>query len=429
MRFVLFMATALLVALAATMPVAAASPITMVRDINPAGASSPSDLVAVGNRLYFVADDGTHGRELWRTDGTTASTSLVADVRQGRSSSNPDLLAGAGNTLFFSANDGVHGRELWRTDGSIQGTQLVKNITSGAGGTEFGQAAVMLGSRLFFVANGHSWVTNGNAAETRNIGPMATTFVPFANRMFFLSGPYPYEQRIWKSDGTAAGTALASWSPLEVNELAATDSTLFMLSGVQTPAQNTPPTLWKTDGTKAGTVRLTVPKELDQAYGLVTTASQAFFFDENYDPDETAQLWRSNGSVAGTKPLAIVPIPIPTPRAVSDNLMFFGNSGGANWQLWKSNGTAKGTQQVDSLTGLEPSETTVAGSSLCFYTYDYDLNQWTLWESNSSIAGANQAASGSPASQHPFHLTAAGTTLYFSLDDGVSGAELWSHTP
>jgi hypothetical protein len=38
-------------------------------------------------------------------------------------------------------------------------------------------------------------------------------------------------------------------------------------------------------------------------------------------------------------------------------------------------------------------------------------------------------ASGSPASQHPFHLTAAGSTLYFSLDDGVNGAELWSYTP
>ena len=31
--------------------------------------------------LYFVAGDGAHGRELWRTDGTPAGTFMVADVR------------------------------------------------------------------------------------------------------------------------------------------------------------------------------------------------------------------------------------------------------------------------------------------------------------------------------------------------------------
>ena len=36
--------------------------------------SSPASLTLVGDYVYFAANDGTHGIELWRTDGTTAGT-------------------------------------------------------------------------------------------------------------------------------------------------------------------------------------------------------------------------------------------------------------------------------------------------------------------------------------------------------------------
>jgi ELWxxDGT repeat protein len=43
--------------------------------------------------------------------------------------SNPDRLTEVGNTLFLVADDGVHGRELWRSDGTKNGTTMVKDIT------------------------------------------------------------------------------------------------------------------------------------------------------------------------------------------------------------------------------------------------------------------------------------------------------------
>jgi ELWxxDGT repeat protein len=402
----------------------------MVADINPNGDSNPAGLVAVGTTVYFVADDGRHGRELWRTSAGSDTTRLVADVRRGRASSHPTVLAAVGSIVYFAAADGVRGLELWRTDGTSAGTLLVKDITAGVHGTEFGRAAG-IGNKLFFGANAHLWVTDGTSAGTRRIGPLATNLVPFRGRMYFLSGQHPYDHRIWTSDGTARGTAQVGWSPVEVNEITATGTELFMLSGFQTPMQKTLPTLWRSSGTKASTVRLTASYALDQAYGLTTAGNDVFFFDENYDSDGTAELWHSDGTRSGTRRLAVVPMPLGPATAVGSSVVFSVNIGGANWQLWRSDGSATSTRALETFSGgSEPSEVTVVGPRVSFYTYNYDEDVWRLWVTDASAPGASiSVAMGSPASAHPFHLTAAQSRLYFSLDDGVHGSELWSYTP
>src|SRR5438309_810990 len=55
----------------------------LLQDINPTGSSNAAEFTAVGGFTYFTADDGTHGPELWRTDGTPAGTNLVADINPG----------------------------------------------------------------------------------------------------------------------------------------------------------------------------------------------------------------------------------------------------------------------------------------------------------------------------------------------------------
>jgi ELWxxDGT repeat protein len=78
----------------------------------------PDDFTAVGREMYFTADDGVHGRELWKTDGTMSGTMLVKDIQAGPDSADPSELTAVGVTLFFVAHDSVHGYALWKSDGT-----------------------------------------------------------------------------------------------------------------------------------------------------------------------------------------------------------------------------------------------------------------------------------------------------------------------
>ncbi len=83
-------------------------------------------------RLFFVADDGVHGRELWVSDGTEAGTRMVKDVVPGPGSSVTQHLKVLGRTLLFNATDGVHGVEPWVSDGTEAGTVMLQDVAPGA---------------------------------------------------------------------------------------------------------------------------------------------------------------------------------------------------------------------------------------------------------------------------------------------------------
>ncbi len=99
-----------------------------------------------------MADDGEHGLELWRTDGTDDGTVLVRDILPGSGSAGPRALAAAGGRLYFSATDSVHGMELWESDGTEAGTRMVQDIAPGGVASNPGELTEV-GGRLFFAAD------------------------------------------------------------------------------------------------------------------------------------------------------------------------------------------------------------------------------------------------------------------------------------
>src|SRR5437879_9769744 len=101
-------------------------------DIRPGGSTSsstPTGFIIFNNSLYFSAQDGTHGIELWTSDGTSGGTFQVCDVYSGNNLFGPTTFAVYNGNIYFSATDHSDGFELWKSDGIVgHSASEVKNI-------------------------------------------------------------------------------------------------------------------------------------------------------------------------------------------------------------------------------------------------------------------------------------------------------------
>lgn len=97
----------------------------LVKDINPGGSpnsSYPEFLTNVNGILFFGAYGGTASTEqLWRSDGTEGGTYMVKQINptgKAFDQMDPPDFTAVNNLLYFVADDGVHGREVWKSDGT-----------------------------------------------------------------------------------------------------------------------------------------------------------------------------------------------------------------------------------------------------------------------------------------------------------------------
>jgi ELWxxDGT repeat protein len=80
-----------------------------------------SNLTEFNGLLFFTADDGLTGTELWKTNGSFVGTELVKDINPGNASSSPLMLTVINGKLFFVATTAASGTEIWCSDGTEAG--------------------------------------------------------------------------------------------------------------------------------------------------------------------------------------------------------------------------------------------------------------------------------------------------------------------
>ncbi|MGH9363126.1 MAG: ELWxxDGT repeat protein, partial [Thermoanaerobaculia bacterium] len=369
----------------------------------------------LGATLYFSADDGIHGQELWCSDGTAAGSWMVKDLCPGSCSGfrQFDEIVALGSALLLVANDGAHGRELWRSDGTAAGTALVRDIVAGLPPSG-PQWLTVANGLVFFVlpsaaaSGGTLWRSDGTEAGTTQIadfsGPGQSAperLTALGSLLLFFADDGASGGEPWKSDGTAAGTVLLA------------DIAPGSASGVALGSQSFP-----------------VDREL-------AIAGAKFFFSAD-DGTHGNELWISDGTSAGTQLVKDVHAGNedgqPFHLCAANGIVFFrAVVPGLALELWKSDGTEAGTQRV---AGTAPRSFTHCLGNQVFFDGEspavtFEATGIELMTSDGTEAGTVQVKDIRPGAGSSLNLTfglgvgAVGSRLLFWADDGTHGLEPW----
>ncbi len=384
---------------------------TMVKDIDPGPADAcyyhghlslkPTTLQVLSNKVYFFANDETHGFELWCSDGTDLGTHIVKDIMPGQISSSTDLnLVRAGNYLYFAATDGKHGTELWKTDGTDTGTVMVKDIFAGP---QQGNPVYLFADSdvVYFAANDNIhgyglWKSNGTEDGTiflKNVAPTGDAgdsipYIKFNGEIYFSGYNLDNGSELWKTNGTPEGTTLVK--DINPGKSDALPLKFCVLKDHFVFSANTKASgkeLWQSDGTGPGT---TLIKDIRAG-------------KEGSDPEK--------------------------PVALHDRIYFIASDSVKRPQLWISDLSDTGTHIfVANKTGIQNFKNLFADTGYIYFTTDSGDTGMELWRSDGTPEGTfmlKEICTGSCGSE-PSNFFRNDTTLFFSANDDTHGRELWS---
>ena len=356
----------------------------------PKASSTPAEFSAIGDRLYFVADDGSHGREVWLSDGTADGTRRASDLLPGLSSAHPQEFTAVGQQVFFSASTPGEGRELWTMTADGE-SKLVRDIVTGDGDSNPSELT--------------AW--NGQLAFTVNESGQSSV--------------------LWMSDGTENGTRplldSSQGELLHNSRIAGVHDNRLFVFAESTASENW---LWRFDSL----ADLPVPVAPVAPEATLQVIGDRLYFS-GFDPRTGYEPWISDGTANGSRQLADVNQNTfgSDPQSVSilDGIAYFTADEGHGRSVWQSDGTIDGTRTVRSLIpDLSDSETTevFTGKDALYLTQSGDAGA-ELWKVEPGIAKAELWWRDTEQLQLDTSLGVTDDQWFFTVHQADTGSELW----
>jgi len=413
------------------------------------GDLNPWNLIDFKDALYFTAEDGKPA--LWRSDGTAEGTALFKEFSVHPLGlggiEDPGFFTVASDKLFFRGSDYEHGTELWVTDGTPIGTVLTRDIWPGKDRGLLGWPGAFKDGVIFFADDGVSgpqiWISDGTEAGTHRFEDAAVSaeagarnFWRFEDGWLFKATDPVHGAELWRTDGTEGHSQLVKDTVPGAEGGFSNESFTFAKingSGVFWVWRDGSPELWRTDGTTAGTSKFWVPPEPDLTphYRLFSYKNIALFFMQRSNLDDWS-LWRTDGTEAGTWLLKDgFSDAVQVGRFKEyDGFVYFtlvsldpvDGSG-----LWRTDGTKAGTQLV--VGDLFPSDLTLYADRLYFTARDETVGE-ELFRTDGTAEGTELVADirPGPESSYPNELTVSQGRLFFHASAPDTGEGLYRTT-
>jgi ELWxxDGT repeat protein len=237
----------------------------LLADLVPgSGSSNPRGFTMVGGALFFAAS-GAAGPGLWRSDGTAAGTRLVKALPPGHVE--PYHLVAVGQRVVFVAGGG--NGELWVSDGTAAGTRALTGLVAA---DPFGFPAFLLeiDAVAYVLATDVTggtdlWQSDGTPAGTRRMtdlgdpapfrfGFRGSQMAKLGETVLFVASDGLNGYRVWTSRGTPQTTAVLSGCPGGCPQLLG-DEDLFVVGNrvLFLGSDERAVELWATDGSGEGT--------------------------------------------------------------------------------------------------------------------------------------------------------------------------------
>ncbi len=419
---------------------------------------APRGFAAVESLAVFAADfGGGFGIEPAVSDGTPQGTGRVKDLAGREESSFPSQLTRAAGRVLFTATDDTHGTEVWRTDGTTAGTQLVADLTPGE---SFDGAALLAPTATGVALQAPDGSIRHARARTGGIDFLFRPAGEFPGadagfrlgekaHFFVTAGDFPEATlELWQSDGSPAGSRklaeISRFNPIvgyRVTVAVAPDgrSAFFLPVNTDGKVGDIFDGLWRTDGTATGTRRVVpapcAPCAEVRAGDAIVGPGGKFFYVVRDIVDRFSQLWVSDGTAAGT--LKLIEGPgrfeggeVRSLARLGSRLIFTAFDFVQGQELWVTDDTAAGTRRLADLRpgplSSSPEQLVTAGGRV-YFTADDGTTGRELWATDGTPAGTKRVADIRPGSRSsvPQSLTAIGNRLVFAADDGRAGLEVW----
>lgn len=417
----------------------------------PAG-TSPKYLGSNSARAYFAAETPEEGRELWATDGAPGHFGILSDGVIGPGSSDPRLAGVARNRVFFWSSDPVRGTELNAASVvDIRGVARVRERSSEDAFAAVGERAIF-GADLGLGVGVEPAVTNGYPGSTGLLRDLAQgdpssnprQLTRVEERLLFSTIGDDDAARVWRSDGTSAGTErVADFAP---GQPQAGARPYFLASTATGVVFAEPDGSIRHAPARRGGIEILRPAGLFSGAGAgFRLGGKGLFFAPAGDAESPRiELWRTDGRPEGTRRLAevgrfgsfgfgVVSAADPERRRAFFIPSHISSEIGLRpLGLWTTDGSAAGTRRLVSepcgfcFGGVD--EAIVGpGGSFVYSAEERDEDVSRLWASDGTstepvlLAESPGLVDGDPIRS----LARLGELLLFAASDPEHGQELW----